>query len=70
MSDAFDHINFNGRDWGLMKQYLEDQKRIAVDILCAPNTGQDETNSIRGRILFINLMLKKGEFLAKEANSQ
>lgn len=65
---AFDQINFNSRDWGLMKQYLEDQLDTAMDVMCQ-NIDQDETNRLRGRILFINMMLKRADFLSKQAAS-
>lgn len=63
---AFDQINFNGRDWGLMKQYLEKELSIATDVMCQ-NIDHDETNRLRGRILFINMMLKRAEALIKLA---
>jgi hypothetical protein len=66
---AFEQINVMGRDWLLIQEFLEEQKAIAVQVLCAAGTDIDETNRLRGRIMFIDMMLKKAESVRKQAAS-
>lgn len=65
MSD-FAQINVFSSDWLKIEGYLEEQKAVAVQTLCS-DIGPDETNRLRGRILFIDMMLKKAESLRKQA---
>ena len=61
---AFEEINVLGRDWLLVEEYLIKEKETAVQVLCS-DISPDETNKVRGRIVFIDKMLKKAESIRK-----
>lgn len=59
-NNSFDQINFHSRDWALMRDYLEQEAKTAMEIMCQ-DLSIDEVNRLRGRILFIKMMLKRAE---------
>lgn len=65
-NQAFDQVNFNGRDWSLIKQYLEEQLKTGMDFLCRADLDINDTNLMRGRIIFINMMLKRAELILSQ----
>lgn len=65
-TSPFDQVNFQGRDWGLMKQYLEEQLQTSMEYMCT-DLSIDDVNKLRGRILFINTLLKRADLILKQA---
>lgn len=64
---SFDTINFHSADWNKIKEYLEDQKAIAINVLCS-DLDPVETNKQRGKLIFIQQMLNRAERIQKQAS--
>lgn len=63
----FDTINFTSAEWAKMKAYLEEQKGIAINVLCS-DLDPVETNKQRGKLIFIQQMLNRAERIQKQAS--
>lgn len=49
-----------------MKLYFEEQLKTAMDLMCQ-DLSIDDVNKLRGRVLFINTMLKRAERIREMA---
>lgn len=50
------HMSFSGRDWQIIKKWLEETKAIKVGLLIAAS-DHDKSNQIRGSLSMIDSIL-------------
>lgn len=50
------HLAFAGRDWQILKRWLEETKAVKVGLLIAA-TEHDKSNQIRGSLSMIDAIL-------------
>lgn len=50
-------INFNGPDWAALEHWLAEQQYENYRRLASPACGPAETEQLRGRALFIDMLL-------------
>lgn len=64
-------ITFKGRDWTLLKAYLEEQQKLKLQMLVSA-VDHDSSNKIRGALGMIQTLLsleKAAEQAANRSNS-
>lgn len=56
LSNPEESINFEGRDWSILREWLRYEIDSATYMLCG-NITHDESNKLRGKILFAKTIL-------------
>lgn len=67
--EALTQVNVFGADWQHLKAYLEYEKDIAMQIVCGVGCNPEETERMRGKIMFIKTLLAQAEAIAKARTS-
>lgn len=63
------HINFNGKDWNILRAYLKDRSAVVVDQLCG-DKSLDETTMLRGQLRAYRDLLSLEQMAASQAAKQ
>lgn len=51
------NINFHGADWSLVEQWLGEELQHSYKRLASKDCSERESDQLRGRIMFIQMML-------------
>lgn len=51
------NLNFNGPDWTVFERWLAEEQFETYRRLASPDCGMEETHQLRGRALFIDMLL-------------